>query len=75
MVTKKKKMTITLDAQVYDGLQKVIGPRKISPFLNALARPYVVKKELEASYRQMAKDEKREKNALEWSENLIQDIP
>jgi hypothetical protein len=34
-----KKLTITVDADVYDGLHSVIGRRRISRFLNDLARP------------------------------------
>lgn len=71
MITKKKKLTITVDPQVYEGLYKVIGKRNISHFLNELARPYVLKKYLKASYRQMAQDEEREAEAREWTENLI----
>ncbi len=37
-----KKLTITVDAEVYDGLRSVIGPRRISRFLTNLARPHVV---------------------------------
>ena len=34
-----EKLTITVDAEVYDGLHSVIGRRRISRFLNDLARP------------------------------------
>ena len=69
-----KKLTITVEEEIYDGLHKVIGPGKISRFLQELARPHVLIKDLEKSYRLMAKDEAREKEALEWSEGLIGDI-
>ncbi len=69
-----KKLTITVDEEVYEGLHKVIGPRKISRFLQELARPHVLVKDLEKSYRLMAKDETREKEAMQWSERLIGDI-
>jgi mRNA-degrading endonuclease toxin of MazEF toxin-antitoxin module len=32
-----RKLTITVDAEVYDGLQCVIGRRRISRFLKAMA--------------------------------------
>jgi hypothetical protein len=32
----------TVDAEVYDGLHSVLGRRRISRFLNDLARPHVV---------------------------------
>jgi predicted CopG family antitoxin len=37
-----KKPTITIDNDVYRGLKKKVGPRRISRFLNDLARPHVV---------------------------------
>lgn len=69
-----KKLTITVDEEIYEGLHKVIGPGKISRFLQELARPHVLVKDLEKAYRLMAKDEAREKEAMQWSEGLIGDI-
>ena len=69
-----KKLTITIDDEVYDGLYRRIGARKISRFLEALARPHVVDEYLEAEYRAMAADEVRERDALEWSDELIGDL-
>ena len=43
-----KKLTITIDAEVYDGLHSVVGRRRISRFLNDLARPHVVGQSLAA---------------------------
>ena len=42
-----KKLTITLDDAVYDGLHAIIGRGKISRFLNDLARPHVVVEEMD----------------------------
>lgn len=39
-----KKLTITVDADVYAGLHTVVGRRRISRFLNDLARPIVVRR-------------------------------
>ncbi len=69
-----KKLTITIDDEVYEGLYRRIGPRKISRFLEGLARPHVVDTHLEAAYREMAADEARESEALAWSEELIGDV-
>ncbi len=69
-----KKLTITIDDEVYDGLYRRIGARKIGRFLESLARPHVVATDLEAAYLQMAEDEAREAEALEWSEGLIDDV-
>ena len=64
----RKKLTITIDEQVYEGLHTVIGRRRISRFIEDLVRPHVVLQDLEAAYRQMAQDEEREAEALEWAE-------
>ncbi len=69
----RKKLTITIDEKVYFGLHKVIGPRKISRFVEDLVRPHVVKHELESAYAEMAKDKSREKEALEWAEATLGD--
>ena len=70
----KKKLTITLDEDVYKGLHAVIGRGRISRFLEDLARPHVVSRDLEAAYREMAGDEVREAEADEWAEGLIGDV-
>jgi hypothetical protein len=69
----QKKLTLTLDAEVYDGLHSVIGRRRISRFLNDLARPYVVSQALAAGYAAMAADEAREAEAEAWIEGLVGD--
>jgi hypothetical protein len=69
-----KKLTITLDERVYQGLHSVIGRRRISRFIEDLVRPHVVNKDLEEGYRQMARDEAREAEALEWSEATVGDV-
>jgi siroheme synthase (precorrin-2 oxidase/ferrochelatase) len=70
----QKKLTITVDEIVYDGLRKTIGPRKISKFVQELVRPHVVRPDLESAYAEMAKDGKREKEAMEWAEITFKDI-
>ena len=70
----QKKLTITVDEEVYEGLHKIIGPRRISKFVQELVRPHVVRPNLESAYAEMAKDKKREKEALEWAEATLQDI-
>jgi len=67
----QKKLTIE---QVYLGLYSIIGRRNISQFINSLARPHVLKPDLEAAYAHMAADEAREREALEWSEATIGDV-
>ena len=68
-----KRMTITLDEAVYDGLVRVIGRRKISQFLEDLARPHVTQDDLASAYQEMAADTEREREALAWSDALIGD--
>lgn len=69
-----KKLTISVDESVYDGLYKVVAPRRISRFIEDLIRPHVLHQDLEDAYRQMAEDEKREAEALNRSEATIGDV-
>jgi len=68
------KLTITIDEEVYEGLHKIIGPRKISRFVQEIVRPHVVRPNLEAAYAEMAKDERREKESEEWAEVTLRDV-
>lgn len=70
----QKKLTLTIDEEVYNGLRTVIGPRKISHFVEDLVRPHVVKRELYDGYRDMAADHVRESEALEWAESTCGDV-
>lgn len=70
----RKKLTVSIDADVYDGLHAVVGPRHISRFINDLARPHVIAQGLEAAYTAMAAEETRETEAMAWSEGLIGDV-
>ena len=54
----QKKLTLTVDVEVYEGLRKIIGPRKISKFIEDLVRPHVVRPNLESAYAKMAKEKK-----------------
>jgi len=62
-----KKMTITLDEAVYEGLYRVVGRRKMSQFIEDLLRPHVLDAELEADYKTMAADEGRNKEIELWN--------
>jgi predicted CopG family antitoxin len=70
----QKKLTITIDEQVYGGLHRVIGRRRISRFIESLVRPHVVQDDLLAAYEEMAHDEVRETEALDWAESTITDV-
>ena len=64
----QRKLTITIDEDVYDGLYRVAGRRKISKFIESLVRPHVLAGNLDKAYRQMADDSEREAEAAEWME-------
>jgi predicted CopG family antitoxin len=70
----RKKLTITVDEQVYKGLHRVVGRRRISRFIETLVRPHVLREDLAAAYREMAEDEARENEALEWAEATVMDV-
>lgn len=67
----QRKLTITLDEAIYNGLHTVIGRRKISQFIEDLVRPHVVLTDLEAGYQAMAADEAREVEAVAWAEGVL----
>ena len=69
-----RKLTITVEDEVYSGLLAVVGKRRISGFLNDLAKPHVLRRDLDAEYRAMAADEARETDAAEWSEGVLMDV-
>ena len=68
-----RKLTISIDDRVYDGLHAIVGKGKIGKFLENLARPLVVTDSLSAAYAEMAADAAREGEADEWCEALVGD--
>lgn len=69
-----KRMTITLDEAVYEGLYRRVGKRRMSQFIEDLVRPHVVDTALDAGYQAMAADKVRETEAIEWSNALAGDM-
>ena len=69
-----KRMTITLDEAVYDGLYKRVGKRRISQFIEDLVRPHVLDTSLDAGYQAMAADRAREAEAQDWCNVLARDL-
>ena len=69
-----RKLTITLDEQVYEGLHTVVGRRRISHFIEELVRPHVLEQDLDSAYEQMAQDAEREAEALLWAEATVGDV-
>ena len=70
----QRKLTISIDEAVYEGLYRAIGPRRISQSIEGLLRPHVVAEDLDRAYAQMALDEAREAEATQWADALAPDI-
>jgi len=70
----RKKMTITLDEAVYEGLYRTIGKRRMSQYIEDLLRPHVVDSALDDGYRAMAADTEREADATAWCNALAKDL-
>jgi len=69
-----KRMTITLDEAVYEGLYRTVGKRRMSQFIEDLLRPHVVDTSLDDGYKAMAADQAREAEAVEWCNALAGDM-
>ncbi len=69
-----KRMTITLDEAVYEGLYRTVGKRRMSQFIEDLVKPHVLDTALDDGYRAMAADNEREQEAQAWVNGLIADI-
>ena len=68
-----RKLTITLDEGVYEGIHRVVGRGNISQFIETLVRPHVTEPDLDTAYCEMAADEAREADAHEWAEATVGD--
>ena len=66
-------LTITVSDEVFESLQQVAGERTISEVIEEWARPAMAEASLEAAYREMSKDEEREREAQEWIEGVVGD--
>jgi hypothetical protein len=65
----QRRLTITLSDEVYRGLHHRVRRGEISRFIEDLVRPHVVGgEELERLYREAARDEIAEREAMEWIE-------
>ncbi len=70
----QRKLTITVSDEVYHSLHAKIGAGKISRFIDRLARAHLIEAGLREGYAAMAADEEREREAEDWTENLIADF-
>ena len=66
-----KKLTITVSDEVYRGLHRKIGARKISRFINELASKHFLRAQLAADYAEAAADKGREREAKDWIESGV----
>ena len=69
-----RRMTITIDEAVYEGLYRRVGKRRMSQFIENLVRPHVLDTTLDDGYRAMAADKEREAEALEWCNAFAGDV-
>lgn len=69
-----KKLTITLDEEVYYGLHRLVGRGRISQFIEDLVRPYIDSGKLDASYRELAQSEALDDESSPWVEGVIGDV-
>jgi predicted CopG family antitoxin len=69
-----RKITISLDEAVYEGLCRTVGRRKMSQFIEDLLRPHVLDRALDEGYRAMAADQVREAEAMQWCNALAGDV-
>ncbi len=70
----QRELTIIVDEEIYEELNRTVGPEHISQFIESLIRPQIIRVDLESAYRQMAEDESRESQALEWAEATTGDV-
>jgi predicted CopG family antitoxin len=62
----EKKLTITIDDQVYNALRQRVEREHISKFIEGLVRPHVFPQKPEKTCRQASRDETSEAEELEW---------
>jgi hypothetical protein len=65
---------ITLGEQVSDALRRSVWPRGQQPFHGRPGTSQLLERDLEAGYREVALDEARETEALEWAEATVGDV-
>ena len=70
----QKKLTITIDDEVYEGLHRLsVRAKSAGSSRNWFARTSYVPI-LKSAYAEMARDKKREKEAVEWAEATFKDV-
>lgn len=73
--TAPKKITILIDRDVHRELYRRVGKGNIGKFISKVIRPYITdRNKISEAYKEMSLDKNREKDAREWSENLLTDL-
>ena len=70
----QKKLTISLNEDVYDELCRAVGRGNISKFIEKLIAPHLKDSNLDDAYREMAAESAREREALEWVNGTISSV-
>jgi len=70
----KKKVTLMLDADVYEAIKRKVGARKMGEYISQVTRPQVVESDLAAGYAAMAADVQYSKEANEWIDGTLEPI-
>jgi hypothetical protein len=69
----QKKLTLSIDAEIYEALHKVAGKRKIGRFIEKIVRPHITSLELALAGKELIQDGKQESEALLWAGTTVGD--
>ena len=61
----QKKLTLSINAEIYEALHKMAGKRKIGRFIESLVRPYI--ESFDSAKERTAQDEEQESAVLPWA--------
>ena len=61
----QKKLTLSINAEIYEALHKMAGKRKIGRFIESLVRPYI--ESFDSAKERSAQDEEQESAVLPWT--------
>jgi hypothetical protein len=70
----QKKLTLSIDAEIYEALHKVAGKRKIGRFIENLVRPHIMSLELPKASKHKIQDKYQENETLPWVEATLRDV-
>ena len=70
----KKKLIFRISKNVYERLCGIFGRRRVSHSIEMFLESYGILGKLENAYREMAQQEEREAEALEWAEATLGDV-